>query len=418
LTESPRMRTYSEICEREVRDLEEKYLFPTYKRYDVALSHGSGAYLYDFEGRRYLDFLAGIAVNSLGYDHPRISRVLREQGRDLIHSSNLFYHRFQGLLAKRLVEISGLSRVFFTNSGAEAIEAALKIVRAHARRQGHGDKTEVLSLQGAFHGRTFGSLSLTMQEKYQAPFRPLVPGVRMIESATRASLEQAISGKTCALFLETVQGESGVIPLAAEFLESARELCTRHEALLVLDEIQCGLGRTGRYFAFQHFGVEPDLITIAKPLAAGYPLGAVIGSARTADSLQAGEHGTTFGGGPLACRMALEYLDVLEEDGLLENAVHMGQYLVEQLRRLMPRHGLIREIRGLGLMIGVEVGPAAALIVKKMLARGVIANAAHDTVVRLLPPLIINRNHVDEFLRVFDEALREMEAESVGGDPR
>jgi acetylornithine/N-succinyldiaminopimelate aminotransferase len=410
-------KNYERIRGEEVRQLEEKYLFPTYKRYDLVLSHGSGPYLYDLDGRRYLDFLAGIAVNSLGYDHPRISAVLAAQGQKLIHCSNLFYHQYQGLLAKRLAEISGMARVFFTNSGAEAIEAALKIARAHARRQGFTDKIEVLSLQGAFHGRTFGSLSLTMQEKYQAPFRPLVPGAGMVDSATRAALEKSITARTCALFLEPVQGESGVIPLPADFLMAARELCDRHQALLVLDEIQCGLGRTGRYFGYQHFGVQPDLVTIAKPIAAGYPLGAVLGNLRTADSLQAGEHGTTFGGGPLACRIALEYLDILQEDGLLQNAISTGKYLTDQLKSLMPRHALIREVRGLGLMIGIEVGPAAPRVVKTMLSRGVIANAAHDTVVRLLPPLIISRNHVDEFMRIFDESLREVEAEPGPGAP-
>jgi acetylornithine/N-succinyldiaminopimelate aminotransferase len=417
MVERASARNYEDIRESEIRDREEKFLFPTYKRYELVLSHGSGAYLYDLEGRRYLDFLAGIAVNSLGYDHPRISRVLQEQGRKLIHCSNLFYHPFQGLLAERLVKISGLARAFFTNSGAEAIEAAFKIARAHARRQGFSDKTEVLSLQGAFHGRTFGALSLTMQEKYQAPFRPLVPETGMVESATRRGLEKAMSARTCALFLEPVQGESGVIPLAPDFLLAARELCNRHHALLVLDEIQCGLGRTGRHFAFQHSGVEPDLVTLAKPIAAGYPLGAVLGNARTADGLQAGDHGTTFGGGPLACRMALEFLDVLEEEGLLENAVSTGHYLVEQLRMLASRHDLIREVRGLGLMVGVEVGPDAPRIVQKMLSRGAVANAAHDTVVRLLPPLIITREHVDEFIRIFDESLCEVEAKSEGNRP-
>lgn len=398
----------------EIRMFEESYLFPTYKRSDVVFTHGSGVHLYDLEGRRYLDFLAGIAVNSLGYNHPRITRVLQEQAQRLIHCSNLFYHPYQGILAKRLAEISGLSRVFFTNSGTEANEAALKIARAHASRQGYNNKTAVLVLRNSFHGRTYGALSLTANEKYQAPFRPLVPDVGIVEEFTAAALQEAFTDRTCALFLEPVQGEGGVVPLPADFLGAAREFCSRFNALLVLDEVQCGLGRTGKYFAFQHYGVEPDLVTVAKPMAAGYPLGAVIGHSRVADGLQPGDHGTTFGGGPLACRLALEFLDIVEERRLLERITELGNYLQQGLRQLALQHRSIREVRGLGLMLGVELGSAAKKAVQKLLQRGIIANAAHESVLRLLPPFIISCDEIDEFLAALDQVLAEIEAQPDG----
>jgi acetylornithine/N-succinyldiaminopimelate aminotransferase len=337
----------------EIRALEEKYLFATYKRSELHCSHGSGVYIYDIAGKRYLDFLAGISVNSLGYSHPRLVRALMEQGQRLIHCSNLFYHQYQGLLAKRLVEISGMSKAFFTNSGTEAIEAALKIARAYGNAQDGSGKSIILTLKNSFHGRTFGALSITTQEKYQAPFRPLVPDVITVEEFTASALERAFSNRVCALVLEPVQGEGGVVPLPAAFMRAGRELCDRFNALLVLDEIQCGLGRTGKYFAFEHFDVKPDILTLAKSLAAGYPLGAVLGNARVAECLKPGDHGTTFGGGPLACRLALEVLDVIEQEGLIAKVNELGKYLTDGLHRLALRHRTIGEIRGMGLMIGV-----------------------------------------------------------------
>jgi acetylornithine/N-succinyldiaminopimelate aminotransferase len=240
----------------EIQALEEQYLFSTYKRVELFCSHGAGAYIYDLEGKRYLDFLAGISVNSLGYNHPRLVQVLMDQGQTLIHCSNLFYHSYQGLLAKRLAELSGMSKVFFTNSGTEAIEAALKIARSYGRAGNHEGKSVILTLKNSFHGRTFGALSITTQEKYQAPFRPLVPDIEIVEELTVPALERAFSDKVCALVLEPIQGEGGVLPLPAEFIQAGRELCDRYDALLIADEIQCGLGRTGKYFGFEHYGIS------------------------------------------------------------------------------------------------------------------------------------------------------------------
>ena len=404
--------SYSQLSSEEIRSLEEEHLFPTYKRYDLFVSHGAGAYVFDLKGRKYLDFLAGIAVNSLGYNHPRLVRVLQDQGQRIIHCSNLFYHPYQGALAKKLTQISGMSRVFFTNSGAEAIEAALKISRAYAHRQGKDDKVGILALKNSFHGRTFGALSITAQEKYQAPFRPLVPEVEILEEITVPALEKAFSDHIGAMVLEPIQGEGGIHPMTVDFLQAARELCTRHDALLVFDEIQCGLGRTGKYFAFQNFGVEPDLVTLAKSLAAGYPLGAVLGNQRVAESLQPGDHGTTFGGGPLACRLALEVLDVINDEGLLGHVAQVGDHLARGLKDLAVRHRTIGEVRAFGLMLGADLGPSAKVVVQRLLRAGVIANAAHETVLRLLPPFIITGEQVNEFLRVLDEVLTEVEAET------
>jgi len=404
--------SYSRLSREEIQALEEQYLFPTYKRYDLFISHGSGAYVFDIEGRKYLDFLAGIAVNSLGYNHPRLVRVLEEQGQRMIHCSNLFYHRYQGILAKRLAEISGMSRVFFTNSGTEAIEAALKISRAYSHKRGKLNKSGIVALKNSFHGRTFGALSITAQEKYQAPFRPLVPEVTIMEDIAVPALERVFSDRVCAMVVEPIQGEGGVVSISPDFLRAARQLCTRYDALLVFDEIQCGLGRTGRYFAFQNYGIEPDLITLAKSLAAGYPLGAVLGNKRVADSLQPGEHGTTFGGGPLACRLALEFLDVIEDEALLGRVAQLGEHLIGGLRELASLHKTIGEVRGLGLMVGADLGAAAKTVVQKLLKRGIIANAAHESVLRLLPPFIVTKDEVNDFLRILDEVLTEVEAEA------
>ena len=394
---------------KEIKKLEEKYLFQTYKRNEIYFSHGSGPYVFDLEGRRYLDFLAGISVNSLGYNHPRIVNVIAEQGKKLIHTSNLFYHQYQGLLAKKLTEISGMSRAFFANSGTEAIEAAMKIARAYGRSGGRKGKTKILSLKNSFHGRTFGALSITAQEKYQAPFQPLVPDVEIIDGMTVKSLEKAFSDEVCALVLEPVQGEGGVFPMKAGFMRAARELCDRHDALLIADEIQCGLGRTGKWFGFEHFDVRPDVIVLAKSLAAGYPLGAVLGNKKVAKVLSPGDHGTTFGGGPLACRIALEVISIIEDENLISNAKKMGGYLMKGLRDIGKRYPTIGEVRGYGLMIGAELGSDAKEVFDRLIGKGIIANVTHDTVLRLIPPLVIKSEHCEEFLDMLYAVLGNIE---------
>jgi acetylornithine aminotransferase/acetylornithine/N-succinyldiaminopimelate aminotransferase len=394
---------------KEIKKLEEKFLFKTYKRNEIYLSHGDGPFVFDIEGRRYLDFLAGISVNSMGYNHPRIVNIIADQGKKMIHSSNLFYHPYQGLLAKKLTEISGMSRAFFCNSGTEAIEAAMKIARAYGRSGKNAGKTKILSLGNSFHGRTFGALSLTAQEKYQAPFQPLLPGVEIVEETTVTALKKAFSDEVCALVLEPVQGEGGVFPMKPGFMRAARELCDKYGALLIADEIQCGLGRTGKWFGFEHFDVRPDVITLAKSLAAGYPLGAVLGNEKVAKVFSPGDHGTTFGGGPLACRLALEVISIIEDENLLANAKKQGAFLMKSIRKIGARFPAIGEVRGFGLMIGVELGSDAKEVFDRLVGKGIIANVTHDTVLRLIPPLIVKEANCVEFLDMLYAALANME---------
>jgi acetylornithine/N-succinyldiaminopimelate aminotransferase len=387
---------------------EKKLLLPTYDRQKVLFTRGRGVYLWDSNGKRYLDFLSGIGVNALGHAHPAIQKVLKRQAGKLIHTSNLFYHEYQAELAKRLTKISGLDRAFFCNSGTEAWEGALKLARAYARvnnSNGHKAKWRLLALENSFHGRTFGSLATTGQEKYRHPFTPLVPGVNFVAFNDLEDLKRQFDGSVCAVCLETIQGEGGIKPVSREFLQSARELTEKSGALLMIDEIQCGLGRTGKYFAYQHYGITPDIVTVAKPLAAGLPLGALLTTDRVASGMHPGMHGTTFGGGPLACAVAIEFLRIL--DGLMGHVSKLGQYFLAELMNLQAKHPAIQEVRGLGLMLAIELSSAdtAKAVVNQLLKRGILINRTHDVVLRFLPPYIIEKKHVDEIVRALDRAL-------------
>jgi len=387
---------------------EQKLLLPTYDRQKVLFTRGRGVYLSDSRGKRYLDFLSGIGVNALGHAHPAIQKVLKQQAGKLIHTSNLFYHEYQAELAKRLTRISGLDRAFFCNSGTEAWEGALKLARAYARvnnNNGHKAKWRLLALENSFHGRTFGSLATTGQEKYRHPFTPLVPGVNFVAFNDLADLKRQFDGSVCAVCLETIQGEGGIKPVSREFLELARELTDKSGALLMLDEIQCGLGRTGKYYAYQHYGITPDIVTVAKPLAAGLPLGALLTTDRVASGMHPGMHGTTFGGGPLACAVAIEFLRVL--DSLLGHVRKLGQYFVEELQNLQSQHPPIQEVRGMGLMLAIELDSAdtAKSVVNELLQQGILINRTHDTVLRFLPPYIAEKKHVDELIRALGRSL-------------
>jgi acetylornithine aminotransferase/acetylornithine/N-succinyldiaminopimelate aminotransferase len=387
---------------------EQKLLLPTYDRQKVLFQKGRGVYLWDSRGKRYLDFLSGIGVNALGHGHPAIRTALRRQANRLIHVSNLFFHEYQAELAKRLTKISGLEKAFFCNSGTEAWEGALKLARALARvenNNGHKAKWRLLALENSFHGRTFGSLATTGQEKYRHPFAPLVPGVGFVAFNDLQDLKRQFDGSVCAICLETIQGEGGIRPLSPEFLQLARQLTARTGALLILDEIQCGLGRTGRYFAYQHYGVQPDIVTVAKPLAAGLPLGAILTTNRVASGMHPGMHGTTFGGGPLACAVAIEFLRTL--DGLMGHVRQVAGYFQSQLEMLKAQHGCVQEVRGMGLMLGMELDSAdtAKSVVAQLLMRGILINRTQDTVLRFLPPYIIQKKHVDQVIHALDSAL-------------
>jgi acetylornithine/N-succinyldiaminopimelate aminotransferase len=400
---------------------EDKLLLHTYDRHKILFEKGRGLYLWDSEGNRYLDFLSGIGVNALGHGHPAIRKTLQRQASKLIHVSNLFFHEYQAELAKKLTKISGMDRAFFCNSGTEAWEGALKLARAYARTQnnnGHKAKWRLLALENSFHGRTFGSLATTGQEKYRQPFAPMMPGVGFVAFNDVEDLKRQFDGSVCAICLETIQGEGGIRPLSPEFLQTARDLTQRTGALLILDEIQCGLGRTGKYFAYQHYGIKPDVITVAKPLAAGLPLGAILTTNQVASGFHPGMHGTTFGGGPLACAVAIEFLRIL--DGLLGHVKEVGGYFHAKLEGLKVRHGSIREVRGMGLMLGLDLDSAdtAKVVVAQLLQQGILINRTHETVLRFLPPYIIQKKHVDQVVRALDSALAANPASGAGKSTR
>jgi predicted acetylornithine/succinylornithine family transaminase len=382
-----------------IMDLERDYLLQNYARYPLVVERGKGPNVYDVEGRRYLDLISGIGVNALGHAHPRIVKAIREQAGRMIHSSNLYYNPYQGPLAKRLAGISGLDRVFFANTGTEAIEGALKMVHSHGRAI-NPEKYEIISLENSFHGRTMGALSVTGQLKYRKDFEPLIPGVKFVPMNDLAALEAAFSDRTAGVVLEMIQGEGGIYPVSQEYVAKARELAGRHDALLVFDEIQCGLGRPGTYFAYQRMTpvILPDVTVAAKPLACGLPLGAIIANEKAAAAIKPGMHGTTFGGGPLACRVALEFLDVLEE--LLPAIQRVGGYFHVSLNELAQKHSFVKEVRGFGLMLGMELTIPGRQLVTDAMAAGLLINCTHDTVLRFLPPYIITEKDVDKAVKI------------------
>jgi acetylornithine aminotransferase/acetylornithine/N-succinyldiaminopimelate aminotransferase len=412
----------------QIRAAEARLLLSTYDRSPVLFVGGHGVHIFDENGTKYLDLLSGIGVNALGYNHPAITKTIAEQSQKLIHTSNLFYHEGQAELALRLTERSGLDRAFFANTGTEAWEAALKLARAHAgvlRSEGKTIGTKFLALEQSFHGRTFGAMSTTYKDKYREPFAPVVPGVEFVKLNDLADLRAKFSNEVCAILVEAIQGEGGIRPLTQEFFAEARALASSTGALLIVDEIQAGMGRTGKWFAYQHYGIQPDVTTLAKPIAGGIPLGAVLCTEEVARSFHPGMHGTTFGGGPLACSVAIAVIDTIEKDGLLANATAVGDYFQQQLRSLAKRHEAIVDVRGKGLMVAAELDSAelGKLTVAEMLKRHILINCTSDTVLRFLPPFILERAHVDTAIKALDEIFSEYAAgqgatASAGGHQR
>src|SRR5271166_5047658 len=401
----------------QIRAAEERLLLSTYDRNPILFVSGEGVHIVDENGTKYLDLLSGIGVNALGYGHPVIEEAIARQSRALIHTSNLFYHEGQAELALRLTERTGLDRVFFANTGTEAWEAAMKLARAYAglkRSEGVNIGTKFLALEQSFHGRTFGSVSTTYKEKYREPFGPVVPGVEFVRFNDIADLRDKFSNEVCAILVEAIQGEGGVRPLTQEFFAEARALARSTGALLIADEIQSGMGRTGKWCAYQHYGILPDVTTLAKPLAGGIPLGAIVCTEEAARAIHAGMHGTTFGGGPLACAVAIAVIDTIERDNLMAHATEIGSYFLAQLRALALRHNAIVDVRGRGLMIAAEISSAelAKLIVAEMLKRHILINCTSDTVLRLLPPYILQRTYVDSAIAALDEIFTEQAAHS------
>lgn len=395
-----------------IQATEKKLLLSTYERNPLLFERGEGVYLIDEKGERYLDLLSGIGVNALGYGHTAIEEAIAKQSKLLIHTSNLYYHHGQAELAVRLTQRTGLDRVFFANTGTEAWEAAMKLSRAYAgllRSEGKQIGTKFLALEQSFHGRTFGSVSTTHKAKYREPFGPVVPGVEFVRFNDVKDLKAKFSNEVCAVLVEPIQGEGGIRPLSQEFFAAARELTKSTGALLVADEIQAGLGRTGKWFAYQHYGILPDVTTVAKPLAGGIPLGAMLCTEEAARAIHAGMHGTTFGGGPLACAVAIAVIDTIEREGLLDHAIEVGGYFIAQLEALKKKHDSIKAVRGKGLMVAAEVESAelGKHVVKAMLDRRILINVTSDTALRFLPPYIVTKEQIDVAIAALDEIFTE-----------
>lgn len=378
----------------------EQHLLHTYNRYPIVLTRGEGVYLYDAEGKKYLDFAAGIAVQSLGYANQELNEAIKNQVDLLTHTSNLFYNEPIARAAQRAVHAAGLERVFFTNSGTEAIEGAIKAAKKYAyTRDGHSGH-EIVAMEHSFHGRSMGALSVTGNAHYQEPFAPLLPGVRFARFNDLDSVKELLTEKTCAILLETVQGEGGIYPAEHTFLEGVRRLCDEKDILLILDEIQCGMGRTGKMFAWQHYGVKPDIMTCAKAIGCGVPVGAFFLTERVAKkSLSPGDHGTTYGGNPLVGAAVDKVFEIFEREDIPGHAAEMGRYLEQKLQELSGDFACVLERRGLGLMQGLVLDVPVGEVVNRCLAEGLIVITAGGNVLRMVPPLVIAREHVDEMIR-------------------
>ena len=389
--------------------LEARFVLQTYRRSPITFVRGKGVRLYDADGREYLDLLSGIGVASLGHAHPALTSAIADQAATLLHVSNLFYHPLQGQLAERLANLSGLSRAFFCNSGTEAVEACLKFARRYWYTRGEA-RPEIIALDESFHGRTFGSLSVTSDEHYRAPFAPLLAGIRFVPVNDPTALLAAVSSRTAAVIFEPIQGEGGVRPLTPAFASALAEASARTGALLIADEVQSGLGRTGHGFYFSVLGLKPHLVSLGKALGGGVPVGAALVSDQVAQTISYGDHGSTYGGNLLACRAAICVLDQLMSGGLLAQIGRVGRHMEQRVRAIAAAHPIVKEVRGAGLIWGLELDRDATPVVPAGLARGVVVNRTAERVVRLLPPLVITEDELDEGLNRLDSALGAVEA--------
>lgn len=395
------------VSKEQVMNQDHQYYMPVFTRYPLVISHGEGPYVYDSEGKKYIDFLAGIAVNVLGHGHPALVQAICEQAHKVIHCSNLYYTEVQAELVCLLANVSGLDKIFLANSGAEANEGALKLARKYGKTIAE-DKYEIISAEHSFHGRTLATLTATGQPKYQKGYEPLPQGFLTVPYNDLAALEAKMSEKTCAVFLETIQGEGGIHVPDDGYFKGVRKLCDKYQALLVLDEIQCGMGRTGKMFAYQLLGVKPDIATVAKGLAGGVPIGAFMATNEVAKVFSAGDHGSTFGGNPLASAAGVAVLKAIADEKLLDNVTAVGKYFFDQLMGLQAKYPkLITEVRGKGLILGLQLVMPGRSIVEACLEKGVIINCTAGDVLRFVPPLNITTAHVDEVLTVLDEVLSE-----------
>lgn len=391
-----------------IMETADRVIFKTYARYPLTLLKGSGATVYDDQGRGYTDFIAGVAVCSLGHAHPRLVSVLKEQAETLWHVSNLFYTQPQTELAAWLTGHCFADRVFFANSGAEANEAAIKLARKYFKEKGQTERTRIISMKQSFHGRTMATLSATGQDKIRNGFDPLLEGFDFIPFNDIPALEAALGATTCAVMLEPIQGEGGVICPEEGYLGEVRRICDAAGVLLIFDEVQTGMGRTGKLFAYEHFGITPDIMTLAKALGNGLPIGAMLATNEAAVGFTPGAHASTFGGTPLVTRVALEVCRTLEDEKIIDQAAENGSYLREQLKALQSSHSVIRQVRGYGLLTGVELGIPAAPLVTACMHKGYLVNSVQDNVLRLAPPLIVSRAEIDGLVSCLDEVLAEV----------
>ena len=393
----------------EIIEMDKKYFINTYgDRTPVCFEYGKGINLWDIDGKKYYDFLGGIAVSALGHSHPKLVEAIKNQAEKFIHCSSLYYIESQARLAKLLVENSCADKVFFANSGAEANEGALKLARIYFKKKGFPHKFEIITLENSFHGRTLATIAATGQDKYQKPYSPLTPSFLKVPINNLKALEEALTESTCAVMIEPIQGESGVNLTTAEYMKGVRELCTKKGVLLIFDEVQCGLGRTGKLFGYQHFDVEPDIFTLAKALGGGFPIGALCAKDFVAQAFEPGDHGTTFGGNPLACSVGLAVVETILNDKLAENSEKMGNYFIEKLKLIKEKYSFISEVRGKGMMIGIQVSTGNAKEIKdKCFEKGYLVGNVGGSILRLLPPLILTKQDIDDMVDMLDGVLAE-----------
>ncbi len=391
-----------------VKEMGQEYVMNTYSRQPLALVRGWGSYVWDSNGNKYLDMISGIAVNNVGHCHPKVVKAIKDQAEKLIHCSNLYWNEPQVLLAKLIVENSCGDKVFFCNSGAEANEGAIKIARKYSAEKYGAERFEIITAQNSFHGRTFGALTATGQEKYQRGFAPLVPGFKYVPYNDLNAIQGAVSAQTCAIMLEPIQGEGGIHPATKLYLDAVKALCAEKDLLLIFDEIQVGLGRTGALFAYEHYEVEPDIFTLAKGLGGGVPIGAIVARGQAATVLGPGQHASTFGGNPLATAAAYAALSVIIEEKLAKQAAEKGEYIKKRINSLRQENPLIKEIRGMGLLLGIELTLEGQQVQERCLKKGLLINCVQNTVIRLAPPLNIGYREINEGLNILQEALEEI----------
>lgn len=387
---------------KDIIDLDSKYVMQTYRRQPIALTHGEGVVIWDTDGNEYIDFFTGIAVNTLGQSHPKIVHTIQKQAEKLIHVSNVYYTEEQVKLAKKLSELTIFDRVFYANSGAESNEGAIKLARKYT------GKGEIISTNNSFHGRTLATLTVTGQDKYKKPFKPLPSGFKHVPFGDSKAIANAITNDSAAVMIEAIQGEGGVVVPPENYLKEVESICKENDVLLILDEIQTGFGRTGEMFAYELFGIKPDIITIAKAFGSGYPIGGFLAREKVANAFDHGDHGSTFGGNPLGCAVAMAVIDVIKNENLLENSKTVGKYLKNKFFDLKENHDIIQDVRGLGLFLALELNQDSSIITNKMREKGFLINSTAGNVLRFTPPLIITKKHVDQMIVTLIEVFKKI----------